>query len=124
MGISQSEKKEIQSFSGSYKHLHISLSTIYGSPSVIDGLHHAVYKLKSEFLKTYGVVCSCQLDHTPGEIEQVGKCEALVSLGLVEGELKAFQALESKILQLENYVFKGTARIVSIIEGCIKIKSQ
>ena len=115
--------QEIQQFVGQEKHLHVSLTTLMGNQKVLDSFNHAFYKLKSDFVRAVGVTCSCAIDDKRKD-ESKTSCNALISVGLSAGERKAFDILEAKMLELENHILRGSGQIVSIIEGCIKIRIQ
>ena len=57
------------------------------------------------------------------EVDSVGvDTPAVVSIGLEAGEKEAYKILESTMDAFQEYVFEKAATVVSVVEGCVRMR--
>ena len=106
------------------QHISISFTQYKGNETDIGNIKHAVWELKDKFVDAIGVNCFFQkISDQRSELDKQS-CSALVSVGLEVGELEIFKIFESKLCDLEAYLFQMKGSKVCLKKGCIKIKAQ
>lgn len=101
-------------------HLLFSITFKEGIDDITAYLKQSLYQLKSELQADIGIPCSCVTEDL--RTEKTKACASMVSVGFVSGERDAFELLESKLIDFESHVIQQKATLVSVTEGCIRIK--